>query len=238
MNSKLIICFPKPLQNRPGRQGVWTYPNTDALGLMEYMQWCIDMNMEPILAVWAGLALNGTTVTGSALDPYIDDILNELEFLLGDTSTTNGALRAQYGRTDPYALTYVEVGNEDNLSGGCSTYADRFAAIYDAVHAKYPDLILIASTASTSCLPSSMPNGTYTDIHHYLKPDEFVASFNEFDNAPRSGPGIMVGEYGSTTGNDGSATYWSYMQGSCSEVRQAFPSLVAEGLADPITIQS
>lgn len=186
---------------------------------MEYMQWCLDMNMEPILAVWAGLTLGGTVVSGSALDPYVDDILDELEFLLGDAgSTAYGALRAQYGRADPYALRYVEVGNEDNLNDGCATYADRFTAIYDAVHAAYPDLTLIASTSSAGCLPSSMPNGTYTDTHHYLKPDEFVAAFDEWDHVSRSGPGVLVGEYASTVGNDGATTYWSYMQGSCSEV--------------------
>lgn len=40
------------------------------------------MNLEPILAVWAGLYLDGTIVSQAALQPYIDDVLNELEFLL------------------------------------------------------------------------------------------------------------------------------------------------------------
>lgn len=181
------------------------------------MQWCIDMKMEPLLAVWAGLTIGGGVVSGTDLDPYVDDILNELEFLLGDTTTTYGALRAQYGQTAPYNLTYVEVGNEDNLNDGCSTYASRFTAIYNAVHAKYPDLVLIASTSSASCLPAALPNGTYADTHHYLSPDDFVASFDEWDNYARSETGVVVGEYGSTTANDGSATYWSSMQGSCSE---------------------
>ncbi|KAJ4389575.1 hypothetical protein N0V93_007046 [Gnomoniopsis smithogilvyi] len=206
-----------PVQSRPGRQGNWGYPNTDALGLMEYMQWCIDMNMEPLLTVWAGLSIGGGVVSGSDLDPYVEDILNELEFLLGDTSTTYGSLRAQYGRTAHYNLTYVEVGNEDNLNNGCSTYASRFTAIYNAVHAKYPDLVLVASTSSVSCLPATLPNGTYADTHHYLSPDDFVSSFNEWDNYVRDGAGVVVGEYASTTANDGSTTYWSTMQGSCSE---------------------
>lgn len=184
---------------------------------MEYMQWCIDMKMEPLLAVWAGLSIGGGVVSGTDLDPYVDDILNELEFLLGDESTTQGALRAKYGHPEPYNLTYVEVGNEDNLNNGCSTYASRFTAIYNAVHAKYPDLILIASTSSTSCLPTTLPNGTLADTHHYLKPDEFVAGFDEWDNYERGGTGVVVGEYGSTTGNDGTTTYWSNMQGSCGE---------------------
>lgn len=85
-----------PVEHRPGRQGDWTYPNTDALGklgpcikrlllltvpgLMEYMQWCIDMDLTPVLAVWSGLTLEGGgVVTGDALDPYIQEALNELE---------------------------------------------------------------------------------------------------------------------------------------------------------------
>ena len=36
--------------------------------------------MEPLLAVWAGLTLNnGGIVSGAALDPYVDDIMRELE---------------------------------------------------------------------------------------------------------------------------------------------------------------
>lgn len=62
--------------------GDWTYPNTDALGLDEYFYWCEDMDLEPVLGVWAGFSLGGgggTPLTGDALQPYIDDVLNELE---------------------------------------------------------------------------------------------------------------------------------------------------------------
>ena len=205
-----------PVENRPGRMGTWSYPNTDALGLMEYMQWCEDMGLAPILAVWAGHTLDGSTITGNALDPYVDDIMNELEFLLGDTSSTWGSLRNSYGHADPYNVTMVEVGNEDNLSDGCSSYPSRFTAIYNAIHGTYPDITVIASTADTSCLPDPIPSGVWLDIHYYLPPDSFVSQFNEWDNWSRSQP-IFVGEYASTSGNDGSQTYWTYMQGSCSE---------------------
>lgn len=70
-----------------------------------------------------------TSQSGTALTPYVTDILAELEFILGSTSTVGGALRASYGRTAPYVVTMIEVGNEDNLSSGCSTYASRFTAI-------------------------------------------------------------------------------------------------------------
>lgn len=54
---------------------------------MEYFYWCEDMNLAPVLGVWAGFSLESggnTPITGNALQPYIDDVLNELEvcFLL------------------------------------------------------------------------------------------------------------------------------------------------------------
>ena len=36
-----------PLKDRAGRPGTWDYHNTDGLGLVEYMQWCEDLNLEP-----------------------------------------------------------------------------------------------------------------------------------------------------------------------------------------------
>jgi len=185
---------------------------------MEYMDWTSDMGMKPLLAVWSGLSLGGGIISGPSLQPYVEDILNELEFLLGDANTAYGALRAKYGRHDPYELTMIEIGNEDDLSGGCSSYPSRFTAIYEAVHVKYPDLTVIASNSNPACLPSPLPAGVYTDTHHYLSPDDFVSLFNEWDNVKReNGRGVLVGEYASTRGNDGSTTYWSNMQGSCAE---------------------
>lgn len=185
---------------------------------MEYLQWCIDMNMEPLLAVWSGLSLGGGIVQGSALQPYIADIINELEFLLGDVKTEYGALRAKYGHQEPYKINFIEVGNEDNLSGGCASYPSRFMDIYNAIHKAYPHITIVASTSDPSCLPSTLPSGVYTDTHHYDTPDTFVKRFSEWDNVGRgNGHGVLVGEYASTSNNNGQQTYWSNMQGSCGE---------------------
>lgn len=184
---------------------------------MEYLEWCEDMSLAPVLAVWSGLSFDGI-ISGDALTPYITDILNELEFLFGDTTTTYGALRAEYGQTAPYIINMIEIGNEDNLANGCATYASRFTSIYNAIHAAYPDITLIASTTDASCLPAKMPDNTWTDIHYYLDPDQFVLQFNEFDSTSReNGNGIFVGEYACVTDNSGATTYWTQMQGSCAE---------------------
>lgn len=39
------------------------------------------MNLEVVLGVWAGLYLDGEVISQANLQPYIDDVLNELEFL-------------------------------------------------------------------------------------------------------------------------------------------------------------
>lgn len=67
------------VQDRPGRQGNWGYPNTDAIGLVEYLFWCQDMGLTPLLALWDGLTVGGGTTSGEALEPFVQDALNELE---------------------------------------------------------------------------------------------------------------------------------------------------------------
>lgn len=48
------------------------------IGLDEYMWWCEDMNMAPLLAVWAGKSY-GDILSGLELVPFVDDTMNELE---------------------------------------------------------------------------------------------------------------------------------------------------------------
>ncbi|KAJ9299757.1 hypothetical protein DTO271G3_2641 [Paecilomyces variotii] len=203
-----------PLENRPGREGDWTYPNTDALGLDEYFYWCEDMDLEPVLGVWAGFSLDsggGTPLRGDALQPYIDDVLDELEYILGDSSSQYGAWRvANIGRTEPWPLTMVEIGNEDNLGGGCASYPERFQRFHDAIKEEYPQLRIIASTSNSTCLPDPLPEGVWTDYHNYNTPENFYDEFNFFDNVDRSFP-YFVGEYSRWEID------WPNMQGSVSE---------------------
>lgn len=40
------------------------------------------MELETVLAIWGGLYLNGEILSEADLQPYVNDALNELEFLL------------------------------------------------------------------------------------------------------------------------------------------------------------
>ena len=50
--------------------------------LTQSQQWCLDMGLETILAVWDGLYLDNEILSEADLQFYVDDMLNELEFLL------------------------------------------------------------------------------------------------------------------------------------------------------------
>ncbi len=84
-----------PLINRPGRPGNWDYYNTDGLGYLEFLEWCEDMEMEPLLTVYAGYSLGNpkTTVPQADLDIYIQEAIDQLEYAMGGANTTWGAMR-------------------------------------------------------------------------------------------------------------------------------------------------
>jgi alpha-N-arabinofuranosidase len=44
-----------PLIDRPGRPGDWSYYNTDGLGYLEFLEWCEDMEIEPLLSIYVSL---------------------------------------------------------------------------------------------------------------------------------------------------------------------------------------
>ncbi|PYH49367.1 glycoside hydrolase [Aspergillus saccharolyticus JOP 1030-1] len=204
-----------PVVDRPGRQSDWFYPNTDALGLDEYLWWCEDMKMVPVLAVWDGKSYGGIQ-SGQELEPYIEDILHELEYLLGPPNTTYGSLRARNGRVQPWPIEYIEIGNEDDYTGGCPTYPQRFMQIYEAIHQSYPNLTLITSASDPQCLPAEPPPGIMYDFHYYRSPDQLVAQFHEWDHQSRSRP-AMIGEYGCRNTSSPDGFYWPFMRCSCSE---------------------
>lgn len=183
-----------PLANRPGHPGTWGYRSSDGLGLLEYLLWCDDLGMQPVLGIYAGYSLNGSFVPpGPALFPYVQDALDEIEYLIGGPSTNWGARRFADGHPDPFPLEYVEIGNEDFFDGSGS-YNARFAQFYDAIKAAYPSLKVIASAAVTSRRPDVL------DEHFYATPRSFQAMATRYDRFDRTGPKIFVGEYAAIEG--------------------------------------
>lgn len=188
-----------PVEERHGHQGPWSYRSTDGLGLLEFLEWCEDLKAEPVLAVYAGYSLSGVHVNpGADLQPFIQDALDEIQYLTGDASTPWGARRVKDGHPAPFPLNYVEIGNEDWFDKSDS-YDARFAQFYQAIKAQYPSLKLIA-TITKNDQPTNVGvhslRPDMTDEHYYLPADEFVSKSRFFaDEYDRKGPEIFVGEW-------------------------------------------
>ncbi|KAJ3994967.1 glycoside hydrolase family 51 protein [Lentinula boryana] len=205
------------LVDRPGRVGDWGYINTDGLGLYEYLQWIEDMGMEPIMAVYAGYSLNGASVASSGMQTYITEAINQINFVIGDASTNaQAAIRASMGHADPFTLNYIEIGNEDFFSP--TTYADyRWADLYNALHAEFPQLHYIATSATSGNVPTLSPTPTYWDLHIYSNPNFFINGAFNFDILSRNGLQFFQGEYATTTENSGAALTYPFIDGSIAE---------------------
>jgi alpha-N-arabinofuranosidase len=192
-----------PLVDRPTHPSPWSYRSSDGMGLLEFLEWCEDLKIQPVLAVYAGYSLQGDHVTpGAELEPYVQNALEEIEYVSGDASTKWGAERAKDGHPEPFKLQYVEIGNEDEFDKSGS-YQQRYPQFYDAVKQKYPKLELIATTPVTGHVMDVL------DDHYYRSAQEFYDDVHHYDKTPRTGTKIFVGEWatreGTPTPNFGAA---------------------------------
>ena len=99
------------------------------------------MELEPVLAIYAGFSLDifgygglgGTSYPEDRMGEVLQSALDELEYCMGNSSTYYGSLRAQHGHPDPFHIkyetprtssstslteiaSYIELGNEDWFS--------------------------------------------------------------------------------------------------------------------------
>jgi alpha-N-arabinofuranosidase len=186
------------LTERPGHQDdAWRYRSSDGMGLLEFLEWCEDLNMKPVLAVFAGLTLNRGTQPvspGPDLQPYVQDALDEIEYVTGGPETTWGAERVKDGHPGAFDLDYVEVGNEDNFDRKPGSYDGRFAQFYDAIKDRYPAIQVIATSKVTSRKPDLL------DEHFYRSAGQMESDAGHYDGYSRSGPKIFVGEWATREG--------------------------------------
>lgn len=187
-----------PVVDRPGHQAPWSYWSTDGLGLLEFLEWCEDLKIEPVLAVYAGYSLKGEHVkAGKDLEPYVQAALDEVEYVTGDVSTKWGAERAKDGHPKPFPLHYIEAGNEDNLDHSGS-YKERWPQFARALHTKYPQYKLIATDWVRATDKLEEPD--VVDDHYYKHTADMLNYTKHYDDAPRAGPKVFVGEWATLAG--------------------------------------
>ena len=194
-----------PLEQRPGHPGSWGYRASDGLGFLEFLEWCEDVHMEPLLAVYAGYSLRGDHVdAGPLLEPYVQDALDEIEYVTGDVHTRWGAKRAADGHPAPFKLTYVEIGNEDWFDRS-NSYDGRFNQFRAAINKKYPALHCISTIDEKNYASLRVVNGPkpyMVDEHYYQNSWQMQEDASRYDSYDRkTSPKIFVGEWATREGS-------------------------------------
>ena len=154
------------------------------------------MKATPLFVVNCGMA-HHELVPVNQLQSWVQDALDAIEYANGPINSTWGAQRAKNGHPASFRLKYIEIGNENglfgaNFGGSREQYTARYKIFFDAIKAKYPDIVTIANTR----VPYSME---LVDDHYYNSPGWFWANIGIYDKYDRSGPKIYVGEYAVTT---------------------------------------
>jgi alpha-N-arabinofuranosidase len=81
-----------PLVERPTHPGTWSYHSTDGMGLLEFLEWCEDLKMEPVswhlcrILAWGP----GGVKPGPDLEPYVQEGVEEIEYVTGGADTQMG----------------------------------------------------------------------------------------------------------------------------------------------------
>jgi alpha-L-arabinofuranosidase len=201
-----------PVEERPLLINRWNYeflhrPAPDyfqsfGLGFFEFFQLCEDIGAQPLPIVNCGMACQFNSAElcpMDALDLYIQDALDLVEFANGSVTTEWGAKRAALGHPEPFNLKMMGVGNEQ----WGPQYIERYEKFSRALKRKYPGIALIAAAGPDpgderfKFLWSKLRalNADIVDEHCYSQPAWFLANTHRYDAYDRDGPKVFMGEY-------------------------------------------
>ncbi|HQV31726.1 MAG TPA: alpha-L-arabinofuranosidase C-terminal domain-containing protein [Calditrichia bacterium] len=185
------------------------YYQSYGLGYYEFFLLSEDLGAEPMPILTCGMACQfntGELVPMDQLEEYVQDALDLIEFANGPADSKWGKVRAEMGHPEPFNMKMIGIGNEQ----WGPQYIERYKVFAKALKDKYPDIQLIAATGSDA---SIFPNGAeeiaylweqwrqlnpeFVDEHFYRQPDWFIENTGWYDQYPRKGPELFVGEYAS-----------------------------------------
>ena len=178
------------------------YFQSYGLGFFEYFQLAEDIGASPLPILNCGMACefnSSELVPLDKLDPYIQDILDLIEFANGATTTKWGKLRADMGHPAPFNLKMVGVGNEQ----WGTQYIDRLKIFLKVLNEKHPEIAFVGGAGPfpdgkdfdylwTQMRELKVP---LVDEHYYRSPDWFLKNASRYDSYDRKGPKIFAGEY-------------------------------------------
>lgn len=180
------------------------YFQTYGLGYYEYFLLSEDLGATPMPIMNIGMTCQwheSLLVPMDRLDPFIQDILDLIEFANGDATTTWGRKRIEFGHPGPFNLEYIGVGNEQ----WGQDYFDRYEKCHRIVKEKYPNIQLITSAGWTAqgkdfdfaqnWMKQASIKADLIDEHYYAKPQWFVNNVHRYDDYDRQLSKVFAGEY-------------------------------------------
>ena len=194
-----------PVETRATNSNFWGYNQSYGLGYYEYFRLAEDIGAMPLPVVPAlvtGCGQNKAVDDDALLKRHIQDTLDLVEFANGPVTSEWGRKRAQMGHPEPFHLTHIEVGNEENLP---NEFFARFKQFRTAIQAKYPSMQVISnagpddsgSTFDTAWKLNKDAKVDMVDEHYYNSPQWFLQNNDRYDSYDRSGPKVFLGEYAS-----------------------------------------
>jgi alpha-N-arabinofuranosidase len=178
------------------------YFQSYGLGFYEYFLLAEDIGAEPLPILNCGMACqfnSSELVPLDLLDPYIQDVLDLIEFANGATTTHWGKLRAEMGHPAPFNLKLVGVGNEQ----WGTQYVDRLKIFMNVLNEKHPEITFVGGAGPSpdgkdfDYLWSQMRelDVKLVDEHYYRSPEWFLKNAARYDSYDRKGPKVFAGEY-------------------------------------------
>jgi alpha-N-arabinofuranosidase len=178
------------------------YFQSFGLGFFEYFQFCEDIGAQPLPILNCGMACQFNSNELAPLDqlePYLQDMLDLIEFANGPVTTPWGRKRAEMGHPLPFNLKLLGVGNEQ----WGPQYVERYERLAKVLKQKYPQVQLISSAGpdpSGEKFDFLWPklralNADLVDEHYYRPPAWFRDNAHRYDNYDRKGPKVFAGEY-------------------------------------------
>ncbi len=203
-----------PKEQRRPLKNTWGYHQSMGLGYYEYFQFCEDLGMEPLPILPCGVSCQGTNggwfmkdqaqewVPMEAMDEWVDDALDLIEWANGDATTKWGRVRAEAGHPKPFGLKYLGIGNEERIS---PEFCERFKYMYNKIKSAHPEIIIVGTAGPGSHAGNpDYENGwklaeelglPILDEHYYEQRDYFLSS-RQYDNYPRDRKTkVYLGEY-------------------------------------------
>ncbi|MFD1830521.1 alpha-L-arabinofuranosidase C-terminal domain-containing protein [Streptomyces desertarenae] len=194
-----------PVEERATNANFWGYNQSYGLGYFEYFRFAEDIGAMPLPVVPAlvtGCGENRATDDPELLRRHVRDTLDLIEFANGPVTSPWGRKRAEMGHPEPFGLTHLAVGNEENLP---DAYYERLAVFRAAIEAEHPEITVIANSGPDDAGATfdrawelARASGVaMVDEHYYNSPGWFLENNGRYDSYDRSGPKVFLGEYAS-----------------------------------------